>query len=210
MHMPPQIHRTFSKDLHVGIMPPPIEPLRPSETWSPPSSVQGNLRQRKIYIGLGNDLGTVDIPFFRSTGGNLAWGYTKTRAGRLMMRGSWNVALYGELDKIYNELRYVPDYPPEVPPTPPAGEEAESQTPPQEPNNKRRRTEDGEEAGSNASANVNATELALRTRPPKRSKAFLVFKNRLSGLWGQTTPMEELLNDRGIKTLLFAGINTDQ
>lgn len=36
-----------------------------------------------------------------------------------------------------------------------------------------------------------------------------VYKNRLSGFWGGTA-IEETLTSRGIKTLLFAGVQTDQ
>jgi len=36
-----------------------------------------------------------------------------------------------------------------------------------------------------------------------------IYKNRLSGFWGGTG-IEEALHDRGIRTLLFAGENTDQ
>ncbi|KAI0199200.1 Isochorismatase-like protein [Astrocystis sublimbata] len=36
-----------------------------------------------------------------------------------------------------------------------------------------------------------------------------VYKNRLSGFWGETG-IEDVLTARGIKTLLFAGCNTDQ
>lgn len=36
-----------------------------------------------------------------------------------------------------------------------------------------------------------------------------VYKNRLSGFWGGTA-IEEALTSRGIKTLIFAGANTDQ
>ena len=37
-----------------------------------------------------------------------------------------------------------------------------------------------------------------------------IHKNRMSGLWGATTPCQEFLEKEGIKTLLFAGVNTDQ
>ena len=37
-----------------------------------------------------------------------------------------------------------------------------------------------------------------------------IHKNRMSGLWGSTTPCTEYLEKEGIKTLLFAGVNTDQ
>jgi len=35
-------------------------------------------------------------------------------------------------------------------------------------------------------------------------------KSRLSGFWGGSTPCIEYLRERGITTLLFAGVNTDQ
>ena len=37
-----------------------------------------------------------------------------------------------------------------------------------------------------------------------------VHKNRMSGLWGTSTPCTEFLQEQGITTLLFAGVNTDQ
>ncbi|KAM7182925.1 Peroxyureidoacrylate/ureidoacrylate amidohydrolase RutB [Naviculisporaceae sp. PSN 640] len=42
-----------------------------------------------------------------------------------------------------------------------------------------------------------------------RSTDMWVNKNRLSGFWGGTG-VEDLLHERGIRTLLFAGVNTDQ
>ncbi|KAF1972417.1 isochorismatase family protein [Bimuria novae-zelandiae CBS 107.79] len=38
----------------------------------------------------------------------------------------------------------------------------------------------------------------------------LISKNRMSGLWGSETPFQKFLEEQGVKTLLFAGINTDQ
>ena len=35
-------------------------------------------------------------------------------------------------------------------------------------------------------------------------------KNRMSGMWGATTECQEYLDREGIRTLLFAGVNTDQ
>jgi nicotinamidase-related amidase len=46
---------------------------------------------------------------------------------------------------------------------------------------------------------------ALPTRPD-----VWIHKNRLSGMWGASTPCEAFLEQAGIKTLLFAGVNTDQ
>lgn len=37
-----------------------------------------------------------------------------------------------------------------------------------------------------------------------------IHKNRMSGLWGSSTPCTEYLEKKGIATLLFAGVNTDQ
>jgi len=37
-----------------------------------------------------------------------------------------------------------------------------------------------------------------------------IHKNRMSGLWGSGTPCTDFLEKEGIKTLLFAGVNTDQ
>ena len=35
-------------------------------------------------------------------------------------------------------------------------------------------------------------------------------KNRMSDMWGGSTMCEEFLDDHGIRSLLFAGVNTDQ
>lgn len=32
----------------------------------------------------------------------------------------------------------------------------------------------------------------------------------MSGMWGATTPFEEFLKEHGTRSLLFAGVNTDQ
>ena len=45
----------------------------------------------------------------------------------------------------------------------------------------------------------------LRDRPD-----VWIHKNRMSGLWGATTPLQRFLEEQGIQTLLFAGVNTDQ
>ena len=37
-----------------------------------------------------------------------------------------------------------------------------------------------------------------------------IHKNRMSGLWGSGTACTEFLEEEGIRTLLFAGVNTDQ
>lgn len=45
----------------------------------------------------------------------------------------------------------------------------------------------------------------LKTRPD-----MWAHKNRMSGMWGPSTACEDLLQNEGIKTLFFAGVNTDQ
>lgn len=37
-----------------------------------------------------------------------------------------------------------------------------------------------------------------------------IHKNRMSGLWGGSTLCTDYLQDQGIKTLIFSGVNTDQ
>lgn len=37
-----------------------------------------------------------------------------------------------------------------------------------------------------------------------------IHKNRMSGMWGSKAACEEFLEEEGIKTLMFAGVNTDQ
>ncbi|KAJ4356447.1 uncharacterized protein N0V89_004480 [Didymosphaeria variabile] len=37
-----------------------------------------------------------------------------------------------------------------------------------------------------------------------------IHKNRMSGLWGSSTPFQAFLEKEGLKTLFFAGVNTDQ
>ena len=37
-----------------------------------------------------------------------------------------------------------------------------------------------------------------------------ICKNRMSGMWGSNTACEEFLKKKGIRTLFFAGVNTDQ
>jgi nicotinamidase-related amidase len=37
-----------------------------------------------------------------------------------------------------------------------------------------------------------------------------IHKNRMSGMWGATTPLKEFLDKEGIRTLFFTGVNTDQ
>jgi len=37
-----------------------------------------------------------------------------------------------------------------------------------------------------------------------------IHKNRMSGLWGSSTPFQAFLEKEGLRTLFFAGVNTDQ
>ena len=74
---------------------------------------------------------------------------------------------------------------------------------------------------------VDAGRLLMRDTwnaalPPALNDAFIagqqekdrpdvwIHKNRMSGLWGSGTSCTEYLKKEGIKTLLFAGVNTDQ
>ena len=47
--------------------------------------------------------------------------------------------------------------------------------------------------------------LSLKERPD-----VWMHKNRMSGLWGSSTPCTEYLERKNIRTLLFTGVNTDQ
>lgn len=56
-----------------------------------------------------------------------------------------------------------------------------------------------------------ALDAAYREgRSLKEKPDVWIHKNRMSGLWGSSTPCTEYLEREGIKTLLFAGVNTDQ
>lgn len=50
---------------------------------------------------------------------------------------------------------------------------------------------------------------ALQAVYNKNSDAW-IDKNRMSGLWNTSTPLYDYLRTEGIRTLLFAGVNTDQ
>ncbi|ORY15194.1 Isochorismatase-like protein [Clohesyomyces aquaticus] len=99
-----------------------------------------NGKNGAIYRGLGSECGTVKFD-----------DGTEVDAGRLLMRDTWNAALYSPLDAIYEEGK------------------------------------------------------GLTTNPD-----VWIHKNRMSGLWGGTGACEEFLENEGIRTLLFAGVNTDQ
>ena len=47
--------------------------------------------------------------------------------------------------------------------------------------------------------------LSLKEKPD-----VWIHKNRMSGLWGSSTPCTDYLEREGIQTVLFAGVNTDQ
>ena len=99
-----------------------------------------NGKDARIYKGLGSSCGIL----YDHDGREID-------AGRLLMRDSWNAALYPPLDAVYEQGRkqtHVPDV--------------------------------------------------------------WVYKNRMSGLWGASTPCQDFLEEKGIKTLLFTGVNTDQ
>ena len=51
-----------------------------------------------------------------------------------------------------------------------------------------------------------AYQTGLQATPPH----IWIHKNRMSGLWGATTPCIEFLEQRGFRTLLFAGVNTGE
>ncbi|KAK7516843.1 Isochorismatase-like protein [Phyllosticta citriasiana] len=99
-----------------------------------------NGKDGRIYRGLGSPCGTVVLE-----SGN------EVDAGRLLMRDTWNAALYPPLDKVYRQGSRLPSTP-----------------------------------------------------------DVWIHKNRMSGMWGQSSALEEFLEDQGIRTLLFAGVNTDQ
>ena len=99
-----------------------------------------NGKNGAMYRGLGAECGKVELEDGRTVD-----------AGKLLMRDTWNAALYPPLDKICEE-------------------------------------------GS---------------KLPKKPDVWL-HKNRMSGLWGAKTACEEFLEEEGIRTLFFAGVNTDQ
>jgi nicotinamidase-related amidase len=100
----------------------------------------GHEKQKRVYRGLGSHCGYIET----EKG-------VKIDAGRLLMRDTWNAALYQPLDSMYLE-------------------------------------------GAKMEQNPDVW----------------IHKNRMSGMWGGTTPCQEFLEKEGIKTLFFAGVNTDQ
>lgn len=99
-----------------------------------------NGKDGRIYKGLGSQCGIITLPDGK-----------EIDAGGLLMRDSWNAALYSPLDAIYEEGSKLP-----------------------------------------------------------RKPDVWIHKNRMSGMWGASTPCEEFLEKQGIRTLLFTGVNTDQ
>lgn len=99
-----------------------------------------NGKDGRIYRGLGSPCGSVVMDSGE-----------EVDAGRLLMRDTWNAALYPPLDEVYRQGSRLPSTP-----------------------------------------------------------DVWIHKNRMSGMWGQSSPLEEFLEDQGIRTLVFAGVNTDQ
>ncbi|KAF9892754.1 hypothetical protein FE257_001156 [Aspergillus nanangensis] len=61
-------------------------------------------------------------------------------------------------------------------------------------------------AGIPGASSSTASSSVRRTAKPD----VIRYKNRMSGLWGASSDLEEFLTREGITTLLFAGVNTDQ
>lgn len=135
--MPPAVRRAF------GFFAIPAEADFESDEGHP-ESISVNKHgvpstQKTAYKGIGSDIGT------------LTHNNESITAGRLLMRDTWNAALYPPLLPLYQNGLQIPHNP-----------------------------------------------------------DVLIHKDRMSGLWGAKTACEEFLKKEGIKTLLFAGVNTDQ
>lgn len=113
-----------------------------------PANKFGNPRVRggnkAAYSGLGSSYGQIQYTDVKGE-------KSMIDAGRLLMRDSWNAALYAPLEAAFIE-----------------GQESE------------------------------------------KIPDVWINKNRMSGLWGGGGECEDFLQKEGIKTLLFAGVNTDQ
>jgi nicotinamidase-related amidase len=94
----------------------------------------------RVDKGLGSECGEVTLP-----DGSVI------DAGKMLMRDTWNAALYDPLDNLWQEGKSL-------------------------------------------------------TKTPD----VWIHKNRMSGMWGASTACEDFLNEQGIKTLFFTGVNTDQ
>lgn len=105
-------------------------------------SKHGSVREgaKAAYKGIGADMGPITLE-----------NDDTVDAGRLLVRDTWNTALYPPLDACYT------------------------------------------------------TGLKLPSRPD-----VWIHKSRMSGLWNPSTPLHTFLQEEGISTLLFAGVNTDQ
>lgn len=97
-------------------------------------------KDKRIYKGLGSPCGMITLPSGE-----------RVDAGRLLMRDTWNAALYPPLQAAYQE-------------------------------------------GSELSHNPDVW----------------IHKDRMSGMWGARTACQDFLEAKGIRTLLFTGVNTDQ
>jgi nicotinamidase-related amidase len=102
--------------------------------------LRSNNQDSRVDKGLGSECGQVTLP-----DGSVI------DAGRLLMRDTWNAALYDPLDKLWQEGKSL-----------------------------------------------------------ARTPDVWIHKNRMSGMWGASTACEDFLNEQGIKTLFFTGVNTDQ
>lgn len=134
--MPPGVKRAF------GFQSIPADEFDRSEGRDTPSAsvTTAHGKDGTVYKGLGADCGAVEIGDGERVDG-----------GRLLMRDTWNAALFSPLDQAYRQ-------------------------------------------GLNLS----------------RKPDVWCHKNRMSGMWGARTELEDFLEKEGICTLLFAGVNTDQ
>ncbi|KAL4896516.1 Isochorismatase hydrolase [Aspergillus ambiguus] len=139
--MPPGLVRTF------GVYS-PVHTAGETRVVSAPANML-RVKNRSLYRGLGTDLGVLDIGNDESVDG-----------GRVLMRDTWNAALYPPLEKEYKHSF--------------------------------------------------ASNTPLRDPSRDAKPDVVIYKNRMSGLWGPSTDLEEFLKREGITTLLFAGVNTDQ
>lgn len=124
---------------------------RPQNTKTTSTTTTENGKDKRIYKGLGSDMGPITLhPTSKHGNGNGNGKPETIEAGRLLMRHTWNAALYAPLQTSY--------------------------------------------------------EQSLSSSRPD----VWIHKNRMSGLWGARTPCTEYLAKEGLRTLLFAGVNTDQ
>ncbi|KAJ5152731.1 uncharacterized protein N7482_009209 [Penicillium canariense] len=139
--MPPGLMRTFG----TYDTSPSGAKQNEGETSLPSAPNMIRKKNPALYKGLGTDLGDVELGDDNTVQG-----------GRVLMRDSWNAALYDQFDKEYK-------------------------------------------------ANRDSRADITRKKPD-----VLIHKDRMSGLWGSGSELEIFLEQEGITTLLFAGVNTDQ